>query len=129
MLPEITVKLKYVKRFYVEGDANSIVFDNGEGNILYYQRQMVADFEGDFIFTNPKITHSKKHHMATVVFQTGGKQYDYFCDIAGISAGDKVIVNSPYHGETEVTVIKISEKSETELILPLEKYKSILRKA
>ena len=106
-----------------------IIFDESNGKTLFLHGEEVAEFHDDFTIVNPKITHSKKYRMATVVFQTGGKQYDYFCDIADVSAGDTVIVNSPYNGETEVTVIKISEKSETELILPLKKYKSILRKA
>ncbi len=126
---EIVLKFKPTVPLNEKNIDEPIIFTFQNGNVLFFRDEEVASFHGEFTMVNPKVTCSKKYHMATVVFQTGGKQYDYFCDIAGISAGDKVIVNSPYHGETEVTVIKISEKSETELILPLEKYKSILRKA
>ena len=129
MMGEITIQMKSIAPMKEEDIDKPIIFDESNGKTLFLHGEEVAEFHDDFTIVNPKITHSKKYRMATVVFQTGGKQYDYFCDIADVSAGDTVIVNSPYNGETEVTVIKISEKSETELILPLKKYKSILRKA
>ena len=52
---------------------------------------------------------------------------DYLLDIDGVEVGDAVIIMTD-RGKTEVTVADISEKVESELALPIGKYKNILEK-
>ena len=66
--------------------------------------------------------------LATVAFQTGGRTYDYICDIPDVQPGDRVIVKG-YDGETEVEVLAVFQRHESELGLPAERYSRILRKA
>ena len=65
--------------------------------------------------------------FASVSFCPGGRIYDYLCDIPDVKPGDRVIV-AGYDGETEVIVCAVYEKYESELGLPPEKYKKILRR-
>ena len=62
-----------------------------------------------------------------MAFKPGGRTYDYLCDINGVNVGDKVIVMG-YDGETEVEVTSVCTKYESELGLPKNRYKKILRK-
>lgn len=66
--------------------------------------------------------------FVSIAFQDNGRTYDYLCNISGIQIGDKVIVPG-YDGEKEVEVKDIFEKHESELGLPLERYKKVIRKA
>ena len=65
--------------------------------------------------------------MAAVEFYRGGRQYHYRCEIEGISVGDTVTVQTGY-GFKEVRVIDIFTQEKSELLLPLEKYRFILKK-
>jgi len=82
---------------------------------------------GDFIFTSPIKSSGKKYKMASVYFSVGGKYYDYLLDLDGVNVGDKVYVMTD-RGKTEVTVARVMEKYESELPLPIGKYKSIIEK-
>lgn len=68
-----------------------------------------------------------EYTVVTVRFSASGRSYDYLCDFE-VAVGDTVIVNS-YDGETPVEVVKVETRQESELALPLERYKKILRKA
>ncbi len=57
-----------------------------------------------------------------------GRTYDYICDFNDVKPGYTVIVEG-YNGETKVTVISTAVKKESELGLPVERYKKIIRKA
>ena len=65
--------------------------------------------------------------FASVAFQPNGRTYDYLCEIPGVEPGDRVIVIG-YDGETEVVVQKVYSEYESELGLPLDRYKKIVRK-
>ena len=65
--------------------------------------------------------------LVTVRFKENGRTYDYICDFENINVGDTVIVDG-YDGETTAAVIGIRIKKESELGLPAERYKKIVRK-
>jgi len=65
--------------------------------------------------------------IATVRFQPNGRSYDYLCEDESVHKGDTVIVPG-YSGETAVEVIKIYSQYESELGLPLKRYKKVIRK-
>ncbi len=69
-----------------------------------------------------------ERRIAVVCFSSGGKGYDYFCDDEAVQEGDRVIVEG-YDGETEVEVVETTIRRESELALPLKRYKYVLRKA
>ena len=73
------------------------------------------------------VPESGIYRMAAVEFYKGGKQYHYRCEIDGVSVGDKVIIESGSRFR-EVRVMDIFEQEESELLLPPEEYKFILRK-
>ena len=65
--------------------------------------------------------------LVSISFQPNGRTYDYLCEIPDVEAGDHVIVMG-YDGETEVTVQNVYTKYESELGLPLDRYKKVIRK-
>ena len=67
------------------------------------------------------------YRMAAVAFYEGGKQYHYRCEIDDVRAGDTVIIES-YREFKEVKVMDIFEQHESELLLPREEYKFVLKK-
>ena len=69
-----------------------------------------------------------EYRIVSVRFEASGRTYDYICDFEDVEIGDTVIVEG-YSGETEVTVTGVATKRESELGLPIERYKKILRKA
>lgn len=71
----------------------------------------------------PKID-DKKYRFVSVVFNQGGRRYDYLCDDNNIKVGDKVkvIVNDE---EKEVTVVRAFEKTLSEMSMPLKYYKQL----
>ena len=105
--------------------ATFITFDNVEGPDFYCYGKKVATIDADYVlFLNEK--DEKRYRFASVTFSPGGKQYDYLCEI-NLQPGDKAIVITE-RGETCVTVMKIAEKTESEMMLPLDQYKHIVRK-
>ena len=98
---------------------NSIGFSLGD--------RVQAIINGIFNFKSPIKSSEKKYIVASVYFSLGGKQYDYFLDLKGVKVGDKVYVMTS-NGRTKVTVASIAEKSESELTLPIDRYKKIIGK-
>ena len=70
----------------------------------------------------------RKYHFAGIRFGETGRIYDYLCEDETVVPGDRVIVTG-YDGEAAVEVVEVSDKYESELGLPVEKYKHVLRKA
>ena len=68
------------------------------------------------------------YHFVSVLFEESGRCYDYLCDDKSVKVGDKVIVKG-YDGETIVEVVDVSDKYESQLGLPIERFKKIIRKA
>ena len=111
--------------FYSETD-----YKNGTGisgfKFMLGDEMQVAVI-GGFKFTSPLKASGKKYRFASVYFSPGGKHYDYLLDIDGVEVGDTVCVMTD-RGKTEVTVAAILEKAESELALPIGKYKKIIEK-
>ncbi len=75
-----------------------------------------------------KANRDPEYTIVTVVFSNEGRKYDYICDLEGISTGDRVVVNVN-DVEKTVRVMGVNIVKKSELKLPLEKYKHIIRKA
>lgn len=56
-----------------------------------------------------------------------GREFDYICDIPGVHVGDSVLVKGRSR-EVIVTVRSIKTKNVSELTLPLERYKKVIKK-
>ena len=82
---------------------------------------------GETLFASPLKASGKKYKVASVYFSPGGRHYDYLLDIDGVEVGDTVCVMTD-QGKTEVIVAAILEKAESELALPINKYKKIIEK-
>ena len=136
-----TGKLSYTiddsAEIWMNGDMTTVRFDYCEQNPVenryefYYDDQLTAWAKSDFFrfYGDPeKEAYGPEYRIVSVRFESSGRTYDYICEDASIQSGDIVIVNG-YSGETEVEVIKVTVKRESELGLPVERYKKIIRKA
>ena len=111
---------------------DSIEWDARNGKVILYDlgKQVGWIEAGEYRF----YAHRKKKaagqvlNFVSVSFSEGGRTYDYLCDIPNVKIGDKVIVNG-YEGETEVTVKELFTADQTELGIPLQRFKRVLRKA
>lgn len=112
--------------FYSETDNKNGTGINGFKFIL--GDEMQAAVMGGFKFTSPLKISGKKYRFASVYFYPGGRHYDYLLDIDDVKVGDVVIVMTD-RGRTEVTVAALLEKAESELALPIGKYKKVVEKA
>ena len=65
--------------------------------------------------------------LVSVTFQPGGRTYDYLCELSDVKVGDRVVVPG-YDGETVVEVLKVYTRYASELGLPIERYKKVIRK-
>lgn len=110
-------------------DGIDVIDADGREDIVFLLGDMVIGvIVGSFYFTSPTRTSGKKHKFASVYFTSGGKHYDYLLNIDDVAVGDTVFVMTD-RGKTEVTVAAIFEKVESELPLPIGKYKKILDKS
>ena len=97
---------------------------------FYYDDELVAWVKAErySIYGKPAEEASgPEYRIASVRFEASGRTYDYICEIENVQPGDIVIVDG-YKGETEVTVTKVVSRRESELGLPAERYKKIIRK-
>ncbi|MBR2741098.1 MAG: sel1 repeat family protein [Oscillospiraceae bacterium] len=115
-----------------EIEYDQVFYNHRKGRYDLYFRD---EFAGWFRFEELRLYPPKKKkpsgellRFVSISFQSGNRTYDYLCDIPEIEPGDRVIVEG-YDGETEVTVQKVFTEYESELGLPLDRYKRILRKA
>ncbi|MBO4790729.1 MAG: sel1 repeat family protein [Clostridia bacterium] len=110
---------------------DSLEWNHTENRLdIYYD----TDLAGWISYDKIRINKAKKEKpsgklltLASISFQPNGRTYDYLCEIPGIQPGDRVIVNG-YDGETEVTVRRVYTRYESELGLPLDRYKKVIRK-
>lgn len=72
----------------------------------------------------PDKRNEKTYKVASVCFAEGGKLYDYLCDDENIKVNDKVTVFASGENKT-VRVVKITDKKESELVLPVNRYRKI----
>ena len=121
---------------WFRGKADRIRYDYCEWNAakdryeFYYDAKLVAWSKSEEyrLYGNPpEEAHGPEYRLVSVRFGASGRTYDYICDDESVQAGDRVVVEG-YDGETEVEVIKVAVRRESELGLPAERYKRILRK-
>lgn len=97
---------------------------------FYYDDELVARVKADKYILAAETTDTPsgpEYLIASVCFDAGGRSYDYICEFEDVQPGDVVIVEG-YDGETEVTVTKIAVRNGSELSIPAEKYKKVLRR-
>lgn len=124
LLPKVSVKVEKIKAFETADDTDTVYFDSVGFPYFTLYGKKVAKINADFVFVAPT-SGGKKHRIVSVVFTEGGKKYDYLSDIP-LNIGDTVIVKTS-DGETAARVVAVFEKAESELALPLGKYKKIVR--
>ena len=103
--------------------------DSDERDEFFYDDELVAWIKTEKyrIYGKPAMEPTGlEYQIASVRFEASGRTYDYICELENVHPGDLVIVEG-YNGETEVTVTKIETRRESELGLPVERYKRILR--
>ena len=112
---------------------DSVEYDWGERKTRFY---LYDDLVGEiwteyFTFTAPGKKKPEQsgeiYHVVSVVFEGRARCFDYLCDDNTVKVGDTVIVNG-YDGETPVKVVAVADKYESELVLPVERYKKVVRK-
>ena len=110
----------------------SCEWNAAEGRIDFFfdegQVGWLACDEYRFYNKNKKQPTGQLLKFVSISFQTNGRTYDYLCEIPEVKVGDRIVVLG-YDGETEVTVQRVFEKYESELGLPLDRYKKVIRKA
>ena len=134
---EVSFTIEDTAEVWFKDDADTARFDFCDWNSVenryefYYDDNLVAWSKSDEyrFYGNPaKEPSGPEYRLVSVRFGASGRSYDYICEDPSVQAGDTVIVDG-YDGETEVEVIKVAVKRESELGLPVERYKKILRKA
>lgn len=128
MVEKLNIHVRKAEISETDLSDDTVEFDNINGSEYYLGDNKVAEIRGEYYFTSPLKKSGKTYCVASVYFSPGGHLYDYLMETEDISVGDKVIVVTDM-GETEVTVAAINNKSESELALPINKYKKIVRKA
>lgn len=122
MTDKIAVTIKGVQK--ITGDEENVIFDTIKGNSLIRNGEPVLTINAErFEIVAPKENPGNVIRFASVEFTPGGKIYDYICD-DNVTAGDRVAVITK-EGEKTVTVIRTFDKHESELALPLSRYKKI----
>ena len=136
---KIHIKTSANSKYKAVGGNSEIVFDSVEYDwrdhktSFYLYDDLTGEIWTDYYsFTAPakkkvELT-GEVYHFVSVCFEESGRQYDYLCDDTTVMVGDTVIVNG-YDGEKPVKVVGVMDKYESELGLPIEKYKRIVRKA
>lgn len=97
---------------------------------FYYDDELVAWTKSRkyrFYGTPKEEPHGPEYRLVSVRFSASGRTYDYISEDSSVQTGDHVIVDG-YDGETEVEVIKVAVKRESELGISVERYKRIVRK-
>jgi len=128
MLPKLKATIMPDEDFSLSTENEPIIFDEIDGCSLISYGKEVACLSGKIRVANPSSSKEKTYRVACVCFNGSEFFYDYFCDDLSIKAGDDVLVGNPAD-PTKVRVVKITEKKEYELALPLRRYKKVLGKA
>ena len=136
---KIRIKTAPNSRYGTLDEKHEIIFDSveydwGERKTSFY---LYDELTGEIYTEYYTLTAPAKkkpeltgaiHHLVSVLFEESGRCYDYLCDDESVKVDDIVIVKG-YDGEKAVKVVAVSDKYESELVLPIEKYKKIIRKA
>jgi TPR repeat protein len=134
---EVSYTIDDAAQTWFKGDENTVRFDYCEWNDVecrcdfYFDNELAAWSKSEkYRFYGPpaEAPSGPEYRLASVRFSASGRSYDYICEDPSVKPGDTVIVNG-YDGETEVEVVNVTTKRESELALPVERYKKIVRKA
>ena len=112
---------------------DSVEYDWSEKKTRFYlYDEMVGEISTEYYtFTAPAKKEPELsgdvYHVVSVVLDGRSRCFDYLCDDKTVKVGDTVIVNG-YDGETPVKVVAVADKYESELVLPVERYKKVVRK-
>ena len=137
MRAKITIKTAKNSTFEIADGASEIIFDHVEFDFgkrvtkFYLYDKCTGEIctEG-YSFTAPAVKKELSGdvlHFVSVCFEESGRCYDYLCDDESVKVGDTVIVNG-YDGEKAVKVVDVSDKYESQLGLPMDRFKKIIRK-
>ena len=135
---KITVKTAKNSTYKIADGSSEIIFDH----VLFNRGKRITKFflyeefvgeicTEEYSFTAPavkKVLSGDIYHFVSVCFEANGRCYDYLCDDKSVKVGDTVIVKG-YDGDTAVKVVDVSDKYESQLGLPIERYKKIIGKA
>lgn len=99
---------------------------------FYFEGETVVSFQSDVFFIKNQSRERRGiqsvQRFVSVCFEKNGKNYDYLCDIPEVSVGDRVIVDGGGRDRI-VTVTRIFHKAMSEMPLPADHYKKVIRKA
>lgn len=118
------------------GAGKEIKYDSCEWNPtdwridFYYDEDMVGWIsceEYRFYRRKKEAPGGEQLTLVSVAFGQSDKTYDYICELTDVKVGDRVIVIG-YDGETEAEVRAVYIRYESELALPIERYKRVVRK-
>lgn len=135
---KIRIKTAPGSKYGTTNEKSEIIFDSYEYDwrkgktVFYLYDERVGEIVTDYYtFTAPAQKKSKPsgevYHFVSVIFEESGRSYDYLCDDKAVAVGDLVVING-YDGEKTVKVVAVSDKYESELGLPIERYKKIVRR-
>ncbi len=135
---DINIKTKEGSGYSIEDGTNEMIFNNikfdreNNNTEFYMDEKYVGTISAEeYVFSpeikEPQNEQGEKYHFVSVVFDKQGRSYDYLCDDLSVTIGDKAVVNG-YNGETEVEVVDTYDKYESEIALPINRYKKIVRK-
>ena len=136
---ERTLKVSYIldsaAEIWFRDDSEQVRYDFCDANDdeqqfeFYYDDELVAWIKSDWysIYREPeKEASGPEYRLVSIHFGANGREYDYICEDENVQPGDTAIVEG-YDGETEVEVVKVTIKRESELGLPVERYKKIMK--
>ncbi len=135
---EIRIKTDKYSKFFTDDGEDDFIFDHVEydryNNITRFMlgTLVVATIITDKYTFTPTVSAKKKgkgtkFRFVSICFSKGGRTYDYLCNDTTVKPGDEVVVNG-YNGETVVKVQAVKDVYESELGLPLDRYREIVRK-
>ena len=135
---KIRIKTAEKSRYQTASGKPEIVFDSieydwrkGRTSFYLYDELVGEIFTSCYSFTVPAKKKQEKagdvYHFVSICFEENGRCYDYLCEDKSVAEGDFVVVNG-YDGEKTVKVVNVTDKYESELGLPIERYKKIVRK-
>lgn len=132
----VTMTAVDVEEIWFAGDTtfryDAIAWNDDEGRSeFYYDDALVAWIRCGGYRVDGRPTeepYGSEYRLVSICFHSGGRSYDYLCDLDDVNVGDTVIVNG-YDGETAVEVVAVRIVRESELALPVERYKKVVRKA
>ena len=135
---KIRIKTAEKSRYQTASGRPEIVFESieydwekGRTSFYLYDELVGEIFTCCYSFTAPAKKKQEKtgnvYHFVSICFEENGRCYDYLCDDKSVAESDFVVVNG-YDGEKTVKVVNVTDKYESELGLPIERYKKIVRK-